>query len=163
MGVEGRGRTEIGKSPVEGQNGEYEKTGTEVVKGTYLLLRDVQLVPLQHHIAVFPNLPENPFPAEFPDPADLLRRCGRMVSILRPLPPGKSRTVRLGGYRFSLLSFRPSRPPSAPLVPSFPRPPPPPTPSPGWTQGAQRSLPTSRQVCARGNSLPHGRPPSSPR
>lgn len=38
----------------------------------YLLFRDVELVPFQHHIAVFPNLPENPFPAEFPDPADLL-------------------------------------------------------------------------------------------
>lgn len=98
-----------------GQNGEYEDAGTEEAKGTYLLLRDVQLVPLQHHITVFPNLPENPFPAEFPDPADLLGRRGRVTAILKPLPQGKSRTFRLGGCRFPRRSFRPSRPPSAPL------------------------------------------------
>lgn len=72
------------------------KLGQLAAKGTYLLFRDVELVPFQHHIAVFPNLPENPFPAEFPDPADLLRRCRLMVSILRPLPPGsnENRTIR---------------------------------------------------------------------
>lgn len=100
---------------MEGQNGEYEETGTEAAKGTYLLLRDVQLVPLQHHITVFPNLPENPFPAEFPDPADLLGRRGRVTAILKPLPQSKSRTFRLGGCRVPRGSFRPSRPPSAPL------------------------------------------------
>lgn len=55
-------------------------------KGAYLLLGDVELVAFEHHIAVFPNLPENAFPAEFPDPADLLGRRGMMVSIRRPLP-----------------------------------------------------------------------------
>lgn len=64
-------------------------------KGTYLLVGDVQLVPSQYHVAVFPNLPENAFPAEFPDPADLLGRCRRMVSLLRPLPRGRrGRAVR---------------------------------------------------------------------
>lgn len=58
-------------------------------KGTHLLLGDVELVPSQHHIAVFPNLPENAFPAEFPDPADLLGQRRLVVSILRPLPRGK--------------------------------------------------------------------------
>ena len=87
MRSEGRGRREVHIRPLgktrSGLGEHWAVTG----KGTYLLLRDVELVPFQHHVAVLPNLPENPFPAEFPDPADLLRRCTRMVSILRPLPP----------------------------------------------------------------------------
>lgn len=82
------------------------KQGESQVKGTYLLLRDVELVPFQHHIAVFPNLPENPFPAEFPDPADLLRQRRLMIAILRPLPRGQEKTRPLGDQSSSLLSTR---------------------------------------------------------
>lgn len=92
-------------------------------KGTYLLLRDVELVPFQHHIAVFPNLPENPFPAEFPDPADLLRRRRLMISILRPLPRGQEKDGRLSDQFFSSSPFRDSRPSSVALSPSFRGPP----------------------------------------
>lgn len=74
--------------PVESQSGQHEKTESAAA-GTHLLVGDVELVPFQHHVAVLPDLPENPFPAEFPDPADLLGRCRLVVSILRPLPPGK--------------------------------------------------------------------------
>lgn len=76
--------------------GTARNQGELEAKGAYLLLGDVELVPFQHHIAVFPNLPENPFPTEFPDPADLLGRCRLMISILRPLTQGrdKKQTVR---------------------------------------------------------------------
>lgn len=84
--------------------GIVRKSEESEAKGTYLLLRDVELVPFQHHIAVFPNLPENPFPAEFPDPADLLGWCRLMISILRPLRRGRGKKGRLGDHSFSFLS-----------------------------------------------------------
>lgn len=86
--------------------GNLRKQGELEAKGTYLLLRDVELVPFQHHIAVFPNLPENPFPAEFPDPADLLGQRRLMIPILRPLPRGQEQNRQLGDHSFFLLSTR---------------------------------------------------------
>lgn len=96
----------------------YAKAGRGDGRGkgnrSYLLLRDVKLIPLQNHITVFPDFPKNAFPAKFPYPADLLRLRRLLVSILLPLT---QREREENGGKRDYSGFY--TPPPLPLCPTF--------------------------------------------
>lgn len=52
---------------------------------THLLLTDEQLISLQDHESVLPNLPEDSFTAELSDPADLIGLNLLLGGVLRAL------------------------------------------------------------------------------
>lgn len=55
---------------------------------THLFLTDEQLISLQNHKAVLPDLSEDSFPAELPDPADLIGLNVLRRRVLRSLQTG---------------------------------------------------------------------------
>lgn len=69
---------------------------------THLFLTDEQLISPQNHEAVLPDLSEDPFPAELPDPADLLGLSVRRRRVLRALDRWRKRTC--SSVRFYFLS-----------------------------------------------------------
>lgn len=60
---------------------------------THLLLTDEQLISPQNHEPVLPDLSEDPFPAELPDPADLIGLSVLLRRVLQTLNR-KQETVR---------------------------------------------------------------------
>lgn len=65
---------------------------------THLFLTDEQLISLQNHKAVLPDLSEDPFPAELPDPADLVGLKVLRRRVLWPLRTGNRKLSEQAGH-----------------------------------------------------------------
>lgn len=66
---------------------------------THLFLTDEQLITLQNHKPVLPDLSEDSFPAELPDPADLLGLNVLLRGVLRTLNTGNRKQEAVRGVR----------------------------------------------------------------